>query len=103
MRPNELGIMLDQWARAYAPQCNLAVLGVESALVGIADSRALTEDGEVGSLYPIAMINIYVKSNVLPFEGEADVGEFQRLLFQICHDIWMTKDLAVRGRVIVSK
>ena len=115
MKPAELSIMLKQWAQANAPTYDLTVEGVDVALLGVADSGMLADDGERGGVFPISVATVTVRPQ--PFTLEAFmaeqltikdlrrrsvlIDEFQRLYFSLCHEIWMVKDIAIRGRVLL--
>lgn len=114
MSPNEFAMMLDQWARANAPDYDLIVDGVDVAILGLADHGKIDDNGERGGFFPFSVATLTVRRLPALFGtlGYADgsrtisqtrgrINEFERLFLQLCHDIWMAKDLAVRGRVML--
>lgn len=113
MRPNELSIMLKQWAQANARHYGLVFEGVDVALLGVADSQMMTESGERGGVFPVFVATLTVRLPAPSFElymrGDMSLNaarrladQFESLYFQLCHDIWMTKDIAVSGRVLFA-
>ena len=118
MSPSELSIMLDQWARATAPEYGMTVESVEVAILELADREKINEDGEKEGFFPFSVATLTVGPPIFPsyhvqdfIDGRitinelrrksAQIGEFERLFLKVCHDIWMTKDLAVRGHIVV--
>ena len=117
MSPQELTIMLDQWARSHAPEYGLSIVGIEVTILGLADNEKVDESGARGGFFPFSAATVTVKQNMTLAEAKewvalgssitsligfrARTSDFERLFLKLCHDIWMTKDLALRGRVVV--
>jgi hypothetical protein len=116
MSPQELTVMLDQWARAHAPDYGVTVVNVEVAVLGLADNNMVNESGERGGFFPFSTATLTVQRTMGLIEVQTAVRagasissisrayfaveEFERLFLKLCHDIWMARGLAVRGRVL---
>lgn len=116
MSPNELSIMLDQWARANAANFGIVVEGVTVAILNLADEEMVDGDGDRGGFFPFSVATLTIVRPTILSDKEAllagvsinlirrrneMIDQFECLFLQLCHDIWMNKDLAVRGRVVV--
>jgi hypothetical protein len=103
MKPNELAIMLQQWAEAHAFDFGLAVEGTDVGLVSITDREAVDEKGERGGAFPLCFAVVKVRRRLFPNDDLIDARArlFERQFLKLCHDLWMTKDLPLRGRVVL--
>ena len=89
---------------------------VEVTILGLADNEKVDESGARGGFFPFSAATVTVRRASTFTEEFLDgslsinqirkaryglPAEFERLFLKLCHDIWMTKDLAIRGRVVV--